>query len=400
MIGTLSLARLEEGLSVPATFQQPRLPAVKILVLAPAPYDTSPAMRFRAEQWSRYLERDGFRFTFAPFEDDALHRVIYRPGQYGRKALLTVRALARRLALLPRVRDFDVVLLHREAASLGPAVLEWLLARQRVPIVYDFDDPIWLPYRSPTNGVLSYLKRPGNVARICRLAAVVMVGNRLLAEWARKHARDVEVVPSTIDLERYPVIALAEGGTLTLGWTGSHSTLPFLECLAPTLRQFAVRQAYRLLVISHTDRYGIDGLPVEVRARRWRAETEAEDLLEMDIGLAPFPDTGWTPWRCHGKVLQYMAAGIPTVASPVGVLSDYIRDGENGFLAVTEADWIDRLVRLAEDTKLRRRMGQAGRATVAERYSARVWAPRVKEILLRAASGNRSHSAALAQDFA
>src|SRR6516225_12042712 len=102
-------------------------------------------MRFRVEQWSRYLERDGFRFTFAPFEDEALHRVIYRPGRYATKALLTARALARRLALLPRVRDYDVVLLHREAATLGPAVLELLLARQGVPIVYDFDDPIWLP---------------------------------------------------------------------------------------------------------------------------------------------------------------------------------------------------------------------------------------------------------------
>jgi glycosyltransferase involved in cell wall biosynthesis len=248
--------------------------------------------------------------------------------------------------------------------------------------------------------VLSYLKRPGNVARICRLAAVVMVGNRLLAEWARRHARDVEVVPSTIDLERYPVKTVAEGGTLTLGWTGSHSTLPFLESLVPTLRQFAPRRDYRLLVISHTDRYRIDGLPVETRARRWRAETEAEDLLEMDVGLAPFPDTGWTPWRCHGKVLQYMAAGIPTVASPVGVLPDYIQDGENGFLAVTEADWIDRLERLAGDAGLRRRMGQAGRATIAERYSAHVWAPRVKEVLLRAASGSRSRGAALAQDYA
>jgi glycosyltransferase involved in cell wall biosynthesis len=248
--------------------------------------------------------------------------------------------------------------------------------------------------------VLSYLKWPGNVARICRLAAVVMVGNRLLAGWARQHARDVEVIPSTIDLERYPVKAVTEGGTLSLGWTGSHSTLPFLESLVPTLRQFALRQAYRLLVISHTDRYRIDSLPVEIYAKRWRAETEADDLMEMDIGLAYFPDSGWTPWRCHGKVLQYMAAGIPTVASPVGILPDYIEDGENGFLSATEADWINCLVRLARDKELRRRMGQAGRATVAERYSAYVWAPRFKEILLRAASGNRSRGAAVAREFA
>lgn len=367
---------------------------MKILALTPAPYDTAPALRFRLEQWSRYLERDGFRFTFAPFGDEALHRVLYRPGQYVRKALFTARALARRLALLPRARDFDVILLHREAAIIGPAVFERLIARRRVPVVYDFDDPLWLPYRSPTHGALSYLKWPGKVASICRLATVVTVGNRFLAGWARQHARDVQVVPSTIDLQRYPVKATAGGAPLTLGWTGSHSTLAFLESLVPTLRQLAARQAYKLLVISHTDGYRVDSLPVEVRAKRWQSATEAEDLLEMDVGLAPFPDSGWAPWRCHGKVLQYMAAGIPTVTSPIGILPDYIRDGENGFLATTGAEWIDRLSHLACDAGLRQRVGQAGRVTVAERYSAGVWAPRVKEILLRAASATPSREAA------
>jgi len=359
---------------------------MNILVLSPAPYDTSPAMRFRIEQWARLLERDGFRFTFAPFGDEALHRVLYDRGKYARKALLVSRALARRFALLPRIRDFDVVLLHREAAILGPAVLEWLIARQKVPIVYDFDDPIWLPYQSPTHGALSYLKWPSKVAPICRLATLVTVGNRLLAGWAAQHARWVEVVPSTVDLDRYPLKTSRSDGFITLGWTGSHSTLPFLDSLIPTLRQFAARQTYRLLVISHTDTYRIDAFPVEVTAKRWQAAAEARDLHEMDIGLAPFPDSGWTPWRCHGKVLQYMAAGIPAVASPVGIIPDYIESGTNGFLASTGAEWLDGLSKLSEDEGQRRRIASAGRNTVAERYSAQVWAPRIKNILERAAA--------------
>ncbi len=363
---------------------------MKILVLTPAPYDTAPALRFRIEQWARYLEPQGIRFTFAPFEDETLHRILYQPGHYTRKALLTGRALARRFAMLPRIRDYDVVMLHREAAILGPAILERLLARRGVPIVYDFDDPIWMPYTSPTHGALSCLKCPNKVASICRLATVVMVGNRLLAGWARQYARHVEVIPSTVDLKRFPIKTEGGGGPLTLGWTGSHSTLPFLESLVPTLRQFAAHREYRLLIISHTDTYRIDSLPVEVCAKRWSSATEGEDLLAMDVGLAPFPDSGWTPWRCHGKVLQYMAAGIPTIASPVGILPDYIQDRENGFLAASEAEWIDRLGCLAEDEGLRRRVGLAGRVTISERYSAQVWAPRVKAILERAAAA-KSH---------
>lgn len=365
---------------------------MKILVLSPAPYDTSPAMRFRIEQWARYLEPAGFRFTFVPFEDEALNRVIYQPGRYVRKAFLTARALARRFALLPRLRDYDVVFMHREAAALGPAVIERLIARRRVPVVYDFDDPIWLAYRSPTNGVLSYLKWPSKVASVCRLATVVTAGNRLLAGWARRHAQDVEVVPSTVDLDRAPVKSDPGGMPPTLGWTGSHSTLPFLESLLPTLRRFAARRPYRLLVVSHTDAYRPPALPVEVEARKWRAVTEGEDLLGMDVGLAPFPDSGWTPWRCHGKVLQYMAAGVPTVASRIGILPDYIRDGENGFLAGTEDEWLDRLDRLAGDPPLRRRVGLAGRETIAEQYSAQVWAPRVGDILRRAEAASPSRA--------
>jgi glycosyltransferase involved in cell wall biosynthesis len=373
---------------------------VKVLVLSPAPYDTSPALRFRIEQWARHLEPLGFRFTFVPFEDAALRGVIYQPGRHVRKAALTARAIGRRFAFLPRIRDYDVVLIHREAVSIGPAILERLIARKRVPIVFDFDDPIWLTYRSPTNGILSYLKWPSKVAGICRLATVVTVGNRLLAEWAGHHSRRVEVVPSTVDMDRCPAKTDPGGTTPTLGWTGSHSTLPFLENLLPVLRSFAAKKVFRLLVISHTNSYRPPDLPIEVNSIRWQAETEGKDLLGMDVGLAPFPNTGWTPWRCHGKVLQYMAAGIPPIASRLGILPDYIQDGENGYLASTNDEWLDRLGRLADSPDLRQQLGRAARQTIAEHFSVQVWAPRFRDILMRAVSGTSNEAPQLSKSKA
>lgn len=358
---------------------------MNVLVLSPAPYDTSPAMRFRFEQWSRYLDQANCCFTIASFEDDSLHRILNQPGRHVGKANLILRAFARRLALLPKLDQYDVVFLHREATILGPAFLERLIHARGIPIVYDFDDPIWMPYTSPTNGFLSRLKWPSKVAGICRLATAITTGNRLLAGWARQYSNNVHVVPSTVDFARYPEknhFALSE--LVTLGWTGSHSTLPFLEGLLPTLEQFAAGRRFRLLVVSHTELYRPAGLSCQVRSKKWQAATEAEDLLEMDIGLAPFPNIGWTPWRCHGKILQYMAAGIPTVASPVGIVPDYIQDGVNGFLASTPEEWIDKLGRLAADPELRRRIGLAGRATIEADYSASVWAPRFLEILREA----------------
>lgn len=355
---------------------------MNVLVLSPALYDRAPGPRFRIEQWARHLQPEGYSFTFVPFGDEVLHRVIYTPGNYVKKAVALLRACICRFSVLKTVKDYDLVFLHREAALIGPAVVESLIARHGVPIVYDFDDPIWMPYQSPTNALFTRLKWQSKTQAICRLAARVVVGNRLLAGWAAEHASQVDVVPSTIDMDRYPAKpAEDDGGCSTLGWTGSHSTLPFLQAALGSLARVAATHPFRLLVIAHTDQLAFDGFPAPVVARRWRAETEATDLHAMDVGLAPFPNTGWTPWRCHGKVLQYMAAGIPTVASKIGILPDYIQHGVNGLLADSDAEWDNHLATLLADRDLRTRIGLAGRKTIEERYSAQVWLPKVREIL-------------------
>jgi glycosyltransferase involved in cell wall biosynthesis len=268
---------------------------------------------------------------------------------------------------------------------IGPALIERIIALRRVPLVYDFDDPIWMPYRSPVNHGFAALKFPAKAATICRMSNHVIVGNRLLAEYASRYSAAVSIVPSTIDLRQYAVRRRNRNSNLvTLGWTGSHSTLPFLEELAPVLRQLATKRAFRLVVVSHTDSYKIPGLNMDVVGRRWSAATEAADLVDIDIGLAPFPDRGWTPWRCHGKVLQYMAVAIPTVASPVGIIPDYIDDGVTGYLAADETEWLQKLIRLIDDAELRDRIGANGRDLVQTRYSAQMWAPHVGRILVEA----------------
>lgn len=361
---------------------------MRVLVLIPSLYGTGPGTRFRVEQWARCLEPRGFQFTFAPFESRALHEVLYRPGMFVRKSCAMVAAFLKRFEAVLRARACDVVLLYREAALIGPALIERLLPLGGTPIVYDFDDPIWLPYRSPTNSFFSRLKFQSKTAAICRLADRVITGNRLLAAYAvEKGARAVDIVPSTIDLTEYPTPAPAVSREpVTLGWTGSHSTVPFLEQLQPVLIKLADRLKFRLVVISHNDSYRMNGLTAETVSRKWNAESEAGDLADVDIGLAPFPNTGWTPWRCHGKVLQYMALGIPTVASPIGIVPDYIEDGVDGFLADGPAQWLEKLEILIRHAQLRKTFGAASRSKLERMYSAQVWAPKVGEILEKAAS--------------
>jgi len=158
---------------------------MRILALVPSLYDTSPGQRFRLEQWAPILEERGIEIDYQPFETEKLHEILYKPGQMAGKIATILGAFGARLSTLRRVRRYDVVYVFRETALLGPAFIERLVAWSGVPMVFDFDDAVFVPYVSPSNGYLSYLKFPGKTRSICRLSSHVMAGNPYLADYAR-----------------------------------------------------------------------------------------------------------------------------------------------------------------------------------------------------------------------
>ena len=216
---------------------------MKVLVLLPYLYDTSPSGRFRIEQWARHMDSEGVEFHFSSFEDDALHGAIYRKGRILQKTALMARSFGRRFRTIVGARKYDLVFLQREAAIMGPAILERLLARLGVPVVFDFDDAIWTPYVSPVNTYLSYLKFFGKPAVICRLSTHITVGNPYLAEFARRYNPNVSVVPTTIDTDLYRPESPTEVDVPTIGWTGSYSTVQHLNTLPPCWLAGAVAPA-------------------------------------------------------------------------------------------------------------------------------------------------------------
>jgi glycosyltransferase involved in cell wall biosynthesis len=352
---------------------------MRLLAIVPSLYDTSPGQRFRLEQWEPLLRARGVEITYEPFEDEALHAILYRPGNMPSKLRLIGKAFARRAALMRRLRHYDAVYVFREAALLGPPVFERILHRSGVPFIFDFDDAIFVPYKSPSNGYLSYLKFPGKTRMICRLATHVIAGNPYLADYARKTNELVSIVPTTIDTDKYDAAPSETGdGVPVIGWSGSFSTLQHLDTLRGALQKLAQQEQFRLRVIGTPD-YRLEG--VQVDALPWRSETEVADLKGIDIGVMPLPDEKWSRGKCGLKALQYMALGIPTICSPVGVNSDIINDSVNGMLAATEDEWVAKMTQLLRDPHLRSRLGDAGRATVESQYSAVAQAPRVFEIL-------------------
>lgn len=349
---------------------------IRALAFLPYPTQRVPGQRFRIEQWAPGLAREGVEVAFRPFLSRRGMDVLYAPGHVLSKARALVAGYGRRIVHLKELDAGDVMFLFREATLLGPTFTERVIARRR-PMVFDFDDAIYLPPANPPNALVSRLKSSRKTGRICQLAARVTVGNETLAAYARTQSEEVTVVPTTIDTETYSLTPRPPNLLPIVGWSGSTSTVPYLSTLEEPLRALRENVPFELRVIGGTP--NLAGL--DVRCLPWRAQSEVDDLRPMDVGLMPLPDDPWTRGKCGLKALQYMALGIPPVVSPVGVNADIVEDGVNGFHARSNAEWTERILLLLKQPDLRQRLGAAARRTVEERFSARVWVPRVAALL-------------------
>lgn len=339
----------------------------KILFLVLHRRDRSPGQRYRHEQYIEYLESKGFQCDFSPMlstKDDAL---FYGSGNPISKIIIGLKSFILRYKDTIRANKYDVIYIYRDAFFFG-TFFEKILAKKKPKLIFDFDDSIWLMDKNPNQGVFNRLKNPKKTADIISLSDQVIVGNKYLKEYALQFNEHVSIIPSTIDFDSYKGIKRIEKEQICIGWTGSFSTVKHFETILPAL--IAVKNKFKEKVY-----FKLIGDPsyqnesLDLKGVKWKSETEAQDLSELDIGLMPLPDDEWSRGKCAMKGLQYMALEIPTIMSPVGVNSDIIQDGENGFLASTTEEWVEKISLLIESKELRTKVGKAGRKTVEEDFS-------------------------------
>lgn len=341
--------------------------SISVGALVPYYPDTAPSQRFRLEQWMPYLEGEGIAVDLIPFASARLTEVLHQSGHWIAKAVGLTTATLHRVFDVARLRKYDVILIHRALSIVGPALLERILPSLGRPVIFDFDDAIWLLDTTRANRHFGWLKFPGKTATICRISAHVIVGNRLLGEYARQFNRNVTVIPSSVDTERFkPQPAARSDGRMVIGWTGSSTSQAHLEMFAPSLRELFQRRDVELRIISDR-KPEITAVPFVWVP--WNRETESQDLAPFDIGIMPIPDDRWARGKCALKALLYMAMGIPCVISAVGTNCEVVSHGENGLLATTPEQWTELLLRLTNDQALRERLGAAARRTVEQRYS-------------------------------
>jgi len=212
--------------------------------------DTTPSQRYRIEQWLPYLQSQGISIDLHPFADDDLMQLLHKPGKRAAKAIANATGFARRILDVAATSRYDAVLIHRTASIAGPALLERLIPLFRRPLIYDFDDAIFMLHTTEANKRFGWLKFPGKTATICRLSAHVIVGNSYLAEYARQYNSRVTIIPSSVDTDRYlPVKRARAGDRVVIGWMGSSTSQTHLELFAPVLRELAARRNVLFLVV-------------------------------------------------------------------------------------------------------------------------------------------------------
>ncbi len=343
--------------------------------------------RYRFHLYYPYLERHGFQLTTEPLLGDAYMRQLYGrslPGETFGKAD-TARAYAHRVGQIRGARKagHELIWLQMEALPWIPGGVETaLLKSSGLPYVADYDDAWFHRYDAHPNPVVRAALGQ-KIDAVMRHAALVVAGNEYIADRARKAgARRIELVPTVIDLDDYPLTPAPTGPTFTIGWIGSPHSDQWLQTIAPALARFcAEAPGARLVTVGAGERIReqLPGVPLEIRP--WTKATEVPDMQSFDVGIMPLTDSLWERGKCGFKLIQNLACARPVIASPVGVNSEIVRPGETGFLAESNDEWVAALHQLRNDAAARARMGQQGRRLIEEKYALQVTAPRTAELL-------------------
>jgi glycosyltransferase involved in cell wall biosynthesis len=266
-----------------------------------------------------------------------------------------------------QAKDCDLLFVQK---VIWPMPLRWLFRWQRPLAVYDFDDAIFTTEVRRQNWLAAWKQRrnAAGLPAMLRLAELAIVENEYTARFAAAHCPRTAIITGPIDTRRYcPDHRPAERAVVVLGWIGSASTLPYLELIRKPLERLGRRFPQARLHVVGAEQVQVEGIPVQ--AKPWSLEKEVEELRAFDIGLMPVPDDPWTRGKGGYKLLQYMAMGLPVVASPVGINRQIVTPGQEGFWAETEEEWEGCLARLIADPGLRRRMGALGRCKVEAEYA-------------------------------
>jgi len=341
----------------------------KILIICPFPQGVAAGQRLKYEQYFEHWRKNGYDITVSSFMDIQMWETVYTSGNYFRKTIGTLRGYFRRLQDIFRIRQFDLIYVFMWVTPFGGAFFERLVRLLANRLIYDVEDNIWMERKSELNPIVRLIKGVAKVKYLIETADHVITSSPFLNEHCLKtnRKRACTYISSSVDVDRFlPVNSYSNERKVTIGWTGTFSSRIYLDLLRNVFVKLKERCDFQLLVIGNFD-YDLPGVDLEVL--QWAVEREVEDLQRIDIGVYPLVVDDWVLGKSGLKAIQYMAFGLPTVATDVGTTTRIIQHMQNGWLVKTDEEWVDALETLINHPELRFKLGVTARANVVEKYS-------------------------------
>ncbi len=338
--------------------------------------DRAASTRQRFVQATAYLAAENIALDIVPLFDNAYLATLFDTGVRGKAAIIA--AYVKRFFDLWRIRHYDFILVQYELFPYLPGFFEALLRLTRKPVFYDIDDAIFHQYDQHRKPLIRWLLRK-KLVPLLRRVNLAFCGNAYLQDYVARYCKRTEIIPTVVDVEMFaPPVEKTSATPPVLGWIGSPSTWDYCLPLLEVFASLAQENILSMLVVGAqhkaVSRAGFT-------FRDWSEAREIRDIQQMDIGIMPIPDAPWARGKCGYKLIQYMACGLPVIASPVGVNTAIVEHGVNGFLATTEEEWRAAILQLATDAALRKRMGEAGRKTIEQHYSIQIHGPRIAQLI-------------------
>lgn len=343
---------------------------MKILFIEPYPTE-GPSSRYRVEQYVPYFKDNGITCAVRPFLSSSFYKIIYKKGFYFQKIIFFLQSSIRRFNDIFTAINSEIIFVHLEAFPFGPPVFETIMFLLGKKIIYDLDDAIYMGITSPQNVFLKYLKCPSKVKKIIRISNHIITCNAYLADYARKYNKNVTIIHTSVDTEKFIPKINNNKHDIIIGWIGSHSTARYLEELKDVFYELSKRYSFTLKIVGAAE-HNVKIPNIKIMNVDWSLKDEIEQFQSLDIGVYPLPDNEWTHGKTGFKTIQYMSVGIPCVVSDVGANRQIVQDGINGYLAWKKEEWIEKISKLIEDVSLRNKIGFNGRKTVEKKYSVKV----------------------------
>lgn len=353
----------------------------KIYVICPFPKDEAAGQRLKYEQYIEQWEKEGYKVSISNFMDLSLWAVVYTEGNYLKKFFGVIRGYAKRFLDIFFIPKADLVYVFMWGTPFGSSFYERIIRLLSKNLIYDIEDNVMMGQTNSLNPIMRFLRGSSKVNYLIQSSDHVITSSPFLCDYAKKLNMfgKATYISSSINVNKFvPVNNFTNTQPIVLGWTGTFSSKEYLKLLEPILEKLSARRKFKLRIIGNFE-YSLSGVDIEMI--QWSKKNEVADLQGIDIGLYPLPQNDWVLGKSGLKALQYMAFGLPTVATNVGTTPKIIKNMENGILVDSEEDWVNALEKLIDDNELRKKLGENARRTVLEGYSTDVIGSKYLKIL-------------------